>query len=205
MATIQGSIRGVPETPLTGEQNIATQGDMGELVTAPLRGVWSHANRSGNLFLGSTAAAGTTIPVSSATAATFGLLNPLGSNVTIELVSYQLGIVNATMVVSPILLGLISNLTVNPTALTLATMRAAQLGGNAAPTGRLFTAGTLAAAATDFYAMFSIAATTGQPGAMQHEFNGRILLAPGSLVHVVGTAAQTSPSAQTLVWAEWPR
>src|SRR5262245_24273140 len=108
MALVQAVVGGVGNNPAGSTPPIAL-GAQADLLHSQVHGKWYHAARLGRLFIGSTAAAGTTIPVSSATAATFTLYNPAGSGVNVELVRYNCGITNATMVTSPILLGLDRN------------------------------------------------------------------------------------------------
>lgn len=178
-------------------------GKQGEALMSEVHGKWYNAAIRGNLFIGSTAAAGTTVPVSSATAATFTLYNPIGSGVNVELVRYNAGSTTTTLVAGGILLGLASNLIVAPTSVTALTTRAALLGGNAAAKARLYSVATIVAT-TDFYTMFSVSATSGLGPNFSHDFDGSVVLAPGSLAHVCAFAAQTQTWDQTFVWAEWP-
>jgi len=206
---MQGVV-GIPNTnAVDGTNPIVPQGKQGELLKADLHGKWWSAAYRGRVFVGGTAAAGTTIPISSATAATFVLFNPLGSGINVELISYDLGITVVTSVASPVLLGIITGLVLAPTGLTALTASPALLGGSSVAQAKLYSVATLAAAATLFYTLGQITATNATAGNalgpnFHYEFEGRIGLAPGSLVHVCGTAAQTSPTTQTFAWAEWP-
>jgi hypothetical protein len=176
-------------------------GRQGEAIVAELHGKWYSAALNGKLFIGSTAAAGTTIPISSATAATFALYNPASSGKNIELARYTLSPNNATLVVSAVQLGIATGIATP--AGTALTPRSALLGNSATPQGLLYSAATIVAT-TSFYHMFGVSATAGLAGPLLHDFDGSVLLAPGSLVHVTGTAAQSQAHAQTFVWAEWP-
>ncbi len=179
-------------------------GRQNEQMVSPVHGRWYTAAYRGKLFRGSTAAAGTTIPISSATAATFTLYNPIGSGVNVELVRYMSSVQNASTVVSNILLGISSPLTVAPTGLTALTTGPALLGGAATPAAQLYSIATITAT-TVFYQLGGYGATTCVTQSMiDHIFEGMVMIAPGTLVHVCGTAAQTSASTQTIVWAEWP-
>lgn len=183
-------------------------GRSGEGISADLHGKFYTGAYRGKVFHGSTAAAGTTIPISNATAATFTLYNPIGSGINVELISYDMGITVVTSVASPILLGFSLPLTVAPTGLTALTVNPALLGSNAAAVARLYSVATIVATTT-FYTMGHITATNATAGNalgsnFHYEFDGRVNLAPGTLCHVCGTAAQTSPTTQTFVWAEWP-
>ncbi len=170
-----------------------------------VHGRWYTAGYRQKLFRGGTSATGTTIPVSTATAATFTLYNPIGSGVNVELVRYSGSVQSATHVVSSVMLGIITNLVVAPTALTALTTGPANFGGSGVPAAQLYSVATLASQATVFYNIGAYGATalTGMNG-IEHQFDGMLLLAPGSLVHVVGTAAQSQVATQTFTWAEWP-
>ncbi len=170
-----------------------------------VHGRWYTAAYRNKLFRGSSAATGLTIPVSTATAATFTLYNPIGSGVNVELVRYASSVQNATHVVSSVLLGIVTGLLLAPTSVTPLTTGPALFGGSGIPAAQLYSIATLAAQATVFYNVgaYGSTAATYMDG-IDHQFDGMLLMAPGSLVHVVGTAAQSQASTQTFVWAEWP-
>ena len=188
-----------------GTNPVLLGGKAGEAIVSELRGKYFTANYRGKLFLSAGAAAGTTIPISSATAATTMLYNPIGSGVVLELIRVNVGILNATLVVSGISLGLISGLTVAPTGITAGAVVPGNLGAAFTNLGVYATAATLAAAATKFYNLFSVSATSGLGPNFDYQFDGQLLLQPGSLVHLCGTAAQTSASLNSIAWAEWPQ
>ncbi len=202
--------QGIVANPATSNQadggfpNISL-GRQNDQFISEVHGKWYNANYRGKVFRGSTAATGLTIPISTSTTPTFTLYNPIGSGVNVELVRYASSVQSATHVVSSVLLGIITNLTVAPTSVTALTTGPAVLGGSGVPAALLYSGATLAAQATLFYNMGAYGATalTGMDGIV-HEFDGMLLMAPGSLVHVCGTAAQSQASTQTFVWAEWP-
>jgi hypothetical protein len=178
-------------------------GKAGEGIVAELHGKYYTSTYRGKTFLGSTAAAGTVIPISSATAATFVLYNPIGSGVNIELISANVAILNATTVVSSIALGIASGLIVAPTSVTKLTPIAGLLGGSAVAQAQLYSVATIVATTT-FFPLFSVSATAGAFSNFNYKFDGEIVLAPGSLVHLCGTAAQSSASMNAFSWSEWP-
>ena len=187
-----------------GSSNTASLGRQGELLTAPVHGAWYNAARAGNLFHGSTAAAGTTIPVSSATAATFTLYNPAGSGVNVELLEYLLGTTTSTIVVSTILLGLSPVPCTAPSSVTAITATLAKgMGGLGTPAAQLYSAATIVAT-TNFYPMMSMSATSGLYNQVPYRFEGGMIIPQGAFVHVCGFAAQTAATNQRFTWAEWP-
>lgn len=180
------------------------QGKAAEAVVAELHGKYYTANYRGRHFITQGAAAGVTIPISSSTAPTFAVFNPLGSGVVVELGKLNVSINNATTVVSSIAWGIITGLTVAPTG-TAMTIGSGNLGGTGTAQCIVYSTGTLAAAATKFFGLFSVSATSGAFPNFNYDHEGSILIQPGSLVHLVGTAAQTSASLNSLSWSEWPQ
>ena len=211
MPLIQGNAAKVPSASITGTTTSLLQGNTSELIASQLHGRLGQAAYNGNLFIASTAAAGVTIPISSTTAPTFTLLNPLGSNVNAELLFITIGITVVTSVASPLLLGYLGGLTsaTNPTSTTARAITNAKLNSGNASICNFFTAATLAAATTLFATIGQITATNATAGNslgpwFATDLQGGMLLTPGSLVHVCGTAAQTSPTTISLWYAEYP-
>jgi hypothetical protein len=204
MPVMYGTV-GAPSSPSLGEQtsNAALQGKQGDLVVSELhsRG-WTAAYR-GRMFIASTAAAGVTIPVSSTTSPTFLLWNPPGSGVVAEILKINIGITNATTVVSPFLLGYASGVAVAPTLTTRVTINPALIGGAGSPQVQLWTSATITATTT-FLTIGSVSATSGAFANFNEDLQGAVGLTPGSLAHVCGTAAQSSASAISVIYAEWP-
>lgn len=207
MPQIQGVVAAPSSASIPDGTSVNTflQGKAAELVDAKLRGDYFTANYRGRMFWAATAAAGNTIPISSTTAPVFTLYNPFGSGTVVELLRLNIGITNATTVVSPLLLAYISGLLVGPTSVTSRAVTSANLGlATTTPVTQYYTAATLAAAATTFITIGSVAAAAGALPNYNYDLNGSVILQPGSLVHVCGTAAQTSASAISACFAEWP-
>jgi hypothetical protein len=194
----------LPNVPTGATTQSVSGGRQGEILASEVHGQLFAAARSNNQYLAATAAAGVTIPISSTTAPTFTLFNPVGSGVVAELIQLNIGITNATTVVSPLLLGYISALAVAPTSTTTRAVTSSLIGGAVANASLFFTAGTLAAAATTFVTIGSVSATSGAFPNFNVDLRGGLVLLPGSLVHVCGTAAQTSAAAISLWFNEWP-
>lgn len=211
MPLIQGNASKVASASVSGSTNSFLQGNTAEIIASQLHGRLGQAAYNGNLFIASTAAAGVTIPISTTTSPTFTLLNPIGSSVNCELLAITIGLTVVTSVASPILLAYLGGLTsaTNPSSTTARAVTNAKLNSGNAPVGNLFTAATLSAAATLFATIGQITATNATAGNslgpnFYTDLQGGLLLTPGSLVHVCGTAAQTSPMTVSLWYAEWP-
>lgn len=193
----------------------ATGGAEGEQLAAEVHGKWYHRAKAGQLFIGSTALAGTTIPVNAANlVSTFTLVNPVGSGVNLELARYKVGVAGTTTAVigGLALVGqsaYSSSVFVTPTSQTVLTPRLALYGSAASGSSKalLLAAGTLTGTPEVVDSLGISFGTTGaQPGPVSnvYDFDGHLVLVPGSLITVVSTAAQTQPMQQSFVWAEVP-
>lgn len=206
MPVMFGAVGAPSNTSATdGSNQPLLQGKAGEAVVTELHGKWYTSAYRNRVFMSAGAAAGLSLVISSATAVNTTLYNPLGSGVVAELITLNLGITNATSVVSPILIGMISGLTIAPTALTLGVV--ANANGFATTTSnacQYYTAATLATAATKFFNVGSISAATGALPNYNYTFDGHVILQPGSLLTVTATAAQTSAVMQSIAWCEYP-
>lgn len=206
---------GVGKTPSAsapvGSTNTNAAGDnLGNLVVSQAQPRYGKLAYDGNLFWASTAAAGVTIPISSATAPTFTLYNPIGSSVNATLLWINIGITVVTSVASPILLGFTSGVVAAtaPSSTTARAVQNAKLGVGNAAVSQFYTAATITAVTT-FITIGQVTATNATAGnSLGPPFNvdlmGSIMLPPASFIHVCGTAAQTSPTTISLLYAETP-
>lgn len=80
-------------------------GPNAEAIVSELHGKYYYQTRAGNVFIGSTAAAGVVPPIYSNTAQTFALWNPTGSGKNLSLISLRLGIVTVGVVTSDFCMG----------------------------------------------------------------------------------------------------
>ena len=206
MPVIFGQVGAVP-TPSApdGSNQPLLQGKANELVVTELRGKYAIANYRGKHFMTQGASAGVTIPVSTTTSGTFVVFNPPGSGIYMDLGKLNVGILNATTVVSSIAWGIITGLTVAPTGVTAMASGSAALGSSGgASLGVIYSAATLAAASTKFFDLFSVSATSGAFPNFNYDHEGSLQVYPGSLVHLCGTAAQSSASLVSMTWSEFP-
>lgn len=177
-------------------------GKAGEQVIADLHGKWYTAAYRGRLFVGSSLIAGVTIPVNTATAATFTLFNPAASGVNVELVTLDIGWPAAATTVVATILGSIS--TQVPTSVTAGGFTGpALVGGSSTPQAKLYTAATITAITTHL-PLLQITSTADAMVASHYEFDGRVILAPGNLITLTSTPVQTGVAIPSFSWAEWP-
>lgn len=215
MATdISGLVTSSPSGSFANNQDVTVQlGRSGELLNSQVHGQYYIPNYGNKLFIAATAAAGTTIPVQATNlVSTFTLLNPLSSNVNLELVDYSLGITNATTVVASIDLYFQSGVGSSNAALTSTTaitIRPAVLGGAGTSVANAYSAATFTnTVGTNFFRIANLtsfgAVTTTNATPIYRAFNGGLIVGPGCAVTVAGTAAQTQAMTQSISWIEWP-
>jgi len=201
-----------------GTSNPVLAGKAAELVTCDLHGSFYTSAYRGLSYMANTLPSGVTIPLAANNfAATFLIWNPAGSSVNVELMSLSLGILSTTLVVSDVSLYLQSGVGTSiaaPSSLTaLATRPTLWGGGSVAPIAgskaTVYSAatitGTLGSNLWRGPVITSFAATSSnnvQP--IRYQFNGEVLLGPGTLAALAGQAAQSQAMAHSITWAEWP-
>lgn len=166
---------------------------------------------AGQMFVGATVVAGTTIPVQATNlVSTFTFWNPAGSGVNMELVRYTLGLTTTVTVVGDISIyaqSQVGSAVTAPGTLTAGVIRPMNLGGPSASLVSFYTAATLVnVTGTNFFRMVTVAG----PGAVtannvlpiNYDFDGSMIVPPGTLITTAGFAAQTAAMDQTLTWIE---
>jgi hypothetical protein len=163
----------------------------------------------GNVFIGSTAAAGTAYPISTGTAVTFGLWNTNTAKNAV-LLGLNVGFTSGTIALGEI--GLANQYvgyalaTAAPlSAFTDGTPKNALLGGGTStmrftPSAATLTAGGTAA----WWSGHSIESATAGTGiySCRIDIDGQIIVPPGHLVFVCGSVAQTALFSMSLIWQE---
>jgi hypothetical protein len=182
-----------------------------------IHGKYYEASLRGNVFMAYTVIAGVALPTAAATLnSKFTLHNPAGSGKNVELISFTMGIDSATMVVNGVGLAIQRNLTTTSGVPTTTTsLVSSSLGPVGTATTVAYSQATLTnvaipgvTAATavpiPFYNMFSFGATTG-PGIFDatHNFDGRVILGPDTLVAACTTVAPATAAFCGIIWAEW--
>jgi hypothetical protein len=213
MAIIFGTAGPLPTASIASGSGAIGMGKQTDAWVSEVHGKWYTQAVNGNVFHGSTLVAGTIIPISTATAATFALYNPLGSGVNLELIAYELGISVVTVIATPIGLGFSSSVggaVAVPTSPTSLTVRNGLLGAGKAPQAQLYSVATVVAT-TYFKTLFNFTATNATagnglgPASYKYDFDGTLLMPPGTLIQTCGLVApSTSASTQGFTWAEIP-
>ncbi len=213
---------GTPAIPSIADNNVydVLGGKSAEIITANLHGNHYTSAVRGNVFYVSTVPAGLAIPISTTTAPTVALWNPAGSGKNAALLRFNAHYVSGTSVASAFGLSFAANAgnTVATGAVFTAFNRSALgtnlfnglLGGGVVTTMFASANGTntLTAAGAYFMTMAGesalIATTANNPYALVYDFDGTVVVPPGTAVWVTGSAASGALLAQTLIWEELP-
>jgi len=200
-----------------GDTVKARGGRNGDQIVSGLHGDYYESSRRGQVFFASTVIAGVVVPVAAATlASTFTVWNPAGSGVNVELISIFLMADNATTVAGVHSLLVQRNLASSggiPTSVgTLCPSLPAGLGGSSAITveavATLTNAQIPGVATAPYIGVWPLggygAVTSTGMADLTHNFNGKLILAPDSLVALCQMRANTVASFCQVCWAEYP-
>ncbi len=166
--------------------------------------------KSGRVFIGSTAAAGTSFPLATGTAMTFGLWNT-NPNKNAVLLRLNMGFTSGTLALGEVGLtnkdagyGLGTPISAFTDGVLGTTIRNALVGiGNASSMRFTPSAATIAAGTACYWTgQSAITASTVSTIDWNHDFDGAVIVPPGQAVFVVGSIAQTALFSMSLVWAE---
>jgi hypothetical protein len=213
MALLNGQVYNpFASAQVDGSEPRLPQGRRAEMLVSEIMGKYANLTERGVVFQGSTLAAGTIIPINAASlVSTFTLWNPLGSGVKLHVLDYDLGLITTTAVVGSLLLHYQSGVGAGilaPTSQTALVPVNALIGSGVTPQAKLLSAGTLTGTPTILAPLgISFGTVAGNPGPTPPphiDFDGKLILAPGTLVTVTSTAAQTAAMVQKLSWAELP-
>lgn len=166
----------------------------------------------GNVFIGSTAAAGVAYPISTGTAATFGLWNTSTTKNAV-LLKLNVGYTSGTIALGEIGLADVyatqvatgSNITAFTDGVVGTTIRNGIIGAGKASTMRFTpSAATVVANTACYWTGSSIESATAGLGifTVSHDFDGQVIVPPGRFVFVCGSVAQTGIFTMSMSWAE---
>ena len=201
---------GLVQNPATmslpdGSTPVFNNGRQSESLIADIHGRNYCAAYRGNLF-NAVLATIATIPVVAGTVASkFSLYNPVGSGIIAELIDFDWAAVNATTVVNAWGLYYSAGLNAVPTSLTPGTPIPGRIGDTNAGKVIFYTAATHSDTPVRVAILMNMGAVTDVGFTSQHyEFNGKILMPPGSMVSVCTSTGAAANSAVAMSWAEWP-
>lgn len=189
----------------------------GGLAVQELHGIYYEAALRGNVFHASTVIAGKVVLVAAATlAAVFTVHNPLSSGKNLELIDFTWGPTSATDVVNTVGLLIQRGLTPGagvPSSTTAGSVHRLGLAG-ATNVGLFYSVATLTNVAIPgavgsvvpipFYPLISNGATSDTNAHdLRHEFKGKIILEPDSLVSVCTNVTTATIATMAMSWAEF--
>lgn len=204
-----------PQNAPDGNPSIVRAGRTGELITSVAHGSYYEAVKRGRVFVGSNAVTGLAIPIYSAKANALTLWNPTGNNFDLVLLATILGHHSTTG-----LMGVVGYGFVAPAGATWGTASPFPTCTPADPVNALIGQGqkstaifspavnTTTANPTHLMPFCSVlpvtSAQTIQPYQLIDYVDGRIVLAPGSAIQLVGSTAVAIVAQQTFIWEEVP-
>lgn len=193
----------------------ALAGKAGEQVITELHGKYYTQAYRGNVFVGSTAIGGVALTTSVTTAQVFMVWNPSGSGKNIVPINTTIGYVSGTGVAANLgysyLTGMGSGLGAGGcSAYTAGTPVNANLGSGNVSIARFAPATATVLAPTYLRSMgvsqlaLTAATTTAGQWVSRDDFDGSVIIGPGSAIFVIGVASITSLFTISMVWEEIP-
>ena len=217
MAVAQVLSQNLPTTSYSSGTYPPQQGGkLGQGIVGQMNGQYAHASLSGNVFFGSTLAAGIVVPFNAATLVSkFTLHNPAGSGKNVELIDINVLQVPGSALITGLGLGFqgpLANTGGVPTSLTTSAglTGPAVIGSGTTPKAILYTAATLtnvaiANLAPIMWLFNNVATTVITQQFLNYQFNGKVILPPDTLCTLCNSITGTqSASPVTISWAEWP-
>lgn len=203
----QGQVIAPTGLMTAGATPTAALGRSAEMLVAAVHGKYYSAVKTGRGFIA--AQTNVTIPVNAATlASVFSLWNPMGSGVDVELIDADFWMVSATEVVNEIALyyqaGVGSAIAV-PGTLTVANPVNLYAGR---PPGlnqaQYYTALTHVGTPALLHPISNIQATAVGIYAGHYDFDGKLILPPGTVVSIAASTGAQAAGGASLKWLEWP-
>jgi hypothetical protein len=181
-------------------------------------GSYYEAVAKGNVFIQTTTPLGLAIPIYTATAPRVALFNPKGSGVNCSLMYIANNKVSGTPTASTVGLMRVENVGAGPATGAEVSVMAGNVpfnaligSGNQSQTisASSGTVTTPAGVAGDFfYSLFhmyaGVDATALAPTQNFHDFDGRVVVPPGTMIWLAGDVASVALFATTLAWEEVP-
>ena len=191
-------------------------GGSGELIQSPLNAEYYTLASRGMIFSGNQAAAGAAVPVYTSTTQQCGLLNPGSSGVNLVPVRLNIGYVSTTGAPGSFAIGYITTgggvVATGGAGVTVATTTVPAnclLGGKAAK--GIFMSASITTAAPSLLMQIGVSqlTTTGATTSTvffdgKYDFNGQVVMPPGTGIFVSGNIALLTLCVCSIVWAEVP-
>lgn len=211
LAIVQGLTINPATTNIVDGQNVPPAiGKQEETLVADIHGAQYNSSMRKSLFTFNRTAV--TLPViASSLASVFSLYNPSNSQVVLELVDFDLGLLTGTTVINVVGLYWQSNPTAGLATFTTPAVFGTNVFGGAPgkgqPQGVAYSALTHSGTPARISVLGSFNTASGiMAGPFHYEFKGKVVLFPGDLISVASstTAFTSSTTDLSLSWAEWP-
>lgn len=221
---VYGQVQNIPSQSLSDGNNYPfLQGKAGEVVIAELHGKYYTQSYRGNIFIASTVQAGLAIPLNTTTAPLVVLWNPTGSGKNIVPIRFTCGYVSGATVSAAlgynVLLGAGSgslNTIITAFAPTAVPgigqgLINGNLGSGIKSVAQVSVSGTNTIVTTNAFYLRAAGISFGAPitsSTVSHNmvdnFDGEVILPPGTAMYPVASANTVALFQQSLVWAEIP-
>lgn len=192
-------------------------GKQGDGLVSQVHGNYYTQALNGAVFIGSTTAAGSVVPIYTTLTSLFSLWNPTGSGKNLVPTTFTLGWTATTAALGTIVYTYspragvnTSTLTDGISAYTAATPVNGLIGSGLASVARFCTSVTLVTASSFLKGSgISIGATTAATATLpmwvaREDFDGQIVIPPGVAIHVMASTAIAITATMSLVWEEVP-
>ena len=215
MSLLQGQVGAIVKLQDGSQPNVLL-GQSAELIQAPLHAEYYTQASRGNLFVGNQAAAGAVVPIYSSTTQQCGLLNPANSGVNIVPVRINFGYVDTTGAAGSFCLGyitdgqgIIATAGKGVTVATVTTPINLNLGGR--PSKAIFMSSAITTVAPGLLMQLGVnqlvttaATTSATTFESKYDFNGQVVMSPGTGIFVAGNIAVLVKMAISIIWEEVP-
>ena len=197
-----------------GQPTPVLSGKNGDLLVSEAHGKWYSAGYNGKTFIAANTSAA--IPLYGTVTSLTGIIlyNPYGSGKNVELISLLLANAgNGTMVISSFRWAVYTGIGGGGQALPTLQVSSANIFANpigagiANPLAKALASCTMAAAATQWFGSgltSGLVTSAAGPAACKIQYDGEVILAPGTLISLQGDVAQSNNLNPTVAWAEWP-
>ena len=194
-----------------GSQTPMVAGRGGDHLVSEVHGRFYHMAYRGNVFHARSPVAGSVVPVNSATAQTFAVLNPAGSGVNLEILQARCDIsATGTAVIAEVYLNAVNG---TPLAVILGgtctviaggVTNAFALQGNNPKSVAYSAVTSVSQADKHLCGIGGYTTTSTTNGNLLRNFDGGLIIPQGTIIFLTGTAAQTSIAHVEFMYAEVP-
>lgn len=202
-----GALATVASLP-AGQQAVARQGNMGDLIVSELHGRYYEATYRRSLFVAANPTGVTSTAVTSGTTTAItgiSVFNPVNSPVNLVLNKVGYSITVAPAAIMPMFLAVGYNASTAAATTTALTVRNAYVGVGAAGYGAAYSVATAGTAPNFTHLLGTVFTTLSSQGPQLVDLEGAVVLPPGGYAYITSTVASgASGFFGSLSWEEVP-